>query len=180
VSKQVPELRTQRLRMRAWTATDRDDFAEMNADPEVMEHLSSTLTREQSDAFVDRIEQAFVERGWGLWALEADGSFLGFTGLWPADFHAPFMDGLEPPVVEVGWRLRRSAWGHGYATEAAREAIRFGFEELRLPQIVSFTTVDNVRSRAVMQRLGMTLLTTYDHPIPDREPLPSVCYLLRR
>lgn len=180
MSKDIPELHTTRLRMRGWTAADRDDFAVMNADPEVMEHFPSTLTREQSDSFVDRIDRVFTERGYGLWALEADGTFLGFTGLWPPNFHDPFMDELPPPVVEVGWRLRRDAWGQGYATEAAREAVRFGFEALRLPQIVSFAVVGNLRSQAVMKRLGMTLLTTYDHPMPDHDPLPSVCYFLRR
>lgn len=176
----APELRTERLVMRAWTGADRDAFAEMNADPEVMEHFPSTLTREQSDAFVDRIERVFAEHGYGLWVLERDGAFLGFTGLWVPAFHAPFMDELLQPVIEVGWRLRRDAWGHGYATEAARESIRFGFETIGLPQIVSFAVVGNLRSQAVMKRLGMTLLTTYDHPILDHEPLPSVCYVLRR
>lgn len=176
----TPELRTERLRMRGWTSADRDAFAEMNADTEVMEHFPSTLTPEQSAAFVDRIEKVFAEHGYGLWVLEREGEFLGFTGLWVPSFHAPFMDELTPPVVEVGWRLRRTAWGHGYATEAARASIRFGFDTIGLPQIVSFTTVANVRSQAVMRRLGMTLLTTYEHPIPGREPLPSVGYVLRR
>ena len=180
MSRATPELRTERLLMRGWTNADRDAFAEMNADPEVMEHFPSTLTREQSDAFVDRIERVFAEHGFGLWVLERDGEFLGFTGLWVPTFHALFMDELPQPVVEVGWRLRRDAWGHGYATEAARASIRFGFETIGLPQIVSFTVIDNLRSQAVMRRLGMTRHTTYDHPIPDHEPLPSVCYVLRR
>ncbi len=176
----TPELHTERLLMRGWTSADRDAFAEMNADPEVMEHFPSTLTREQSDAFVDRIERVFAEHGYGLWVLERNGVFLGFTGLWVPAFHASFMDDLPHPVVEVGWRLRRDAWGHGYATEAARASIEFGFETLGLPQVVSFTVVGNLRSQAVMKRLGMTLLTPYDHPVPGHEPLPSVCYVLRR
>ena len=175
-----PELRTDRLRMRRWTDADREPFAAMNADPRVMEHFPSTLSRAESDAFVDRIERGFAEHGFGLWALEArdTGRFLGFTGLGVPRFTVGWMAAREQPVVEVGWRLVPEAWGHGLATEAAEAALRFGFEEMGRREVVSFTVVDNLRSQAVMRRLGMRRLTTYDHPVDGIEPLPSVAYLL--
>lgn len=174
------ELTTARLTLRRWRDGDREPFAALNADPRVMEHFPSTLTRQESDTLVDRIERHFEERGFGLWAVEhsSSGRFLGFTGLSVPRFRAAWMENRPTPVVEVGWRFRRDAWGRGYATEAAREALRVAFEELRLPEVVSFTAVGNTRSRAVMQRLGMTELATYDHPLPDGDPLPSVVYVL--
>ena len=144
-------MRTERLVMRGWRESDRAPFAELNADPEVMRHFMSTMSRDQSDAFVDKIEAAFDERGWGLWALEVDGVFIGYTGLQPVSFPAHFT-----PAVEIGWRLARDAWGHGYASEAARAAAAFGFAQLDLDELVSFTTTANARSRAVMDRIGMT------------------------
>lgn len=169
------ERRTARLLLRAWTADDRAPFAVMNADPEVMTYFPATLTRAQSDAMADRCQEALVQDGWGLWALEVEGRFAGFTGL-----ARPRWD---PSLVEVGWRLPRWAWGHGYATEAAREALRVGFEELGLAEVVSFTAVGNERSRAVMRRLGMTRdpADDFDYPtIPQGHPLRrSVLYRIQ-
>lgn len=176
----IPELRTPRLLMRGWTAADREPFAAMNADPVVMEHFPAMLSRVESDAFADRIERGFTERGFGLWALEMvdTGEMVGFTGLAVPRFHSAWMDARHHPVVEVGWRLARAAWGSGLATEAARAAVEFGLDERGLPEVVSFTTTDNLRSQAVMRRLGMVRLATYDHPVEGRGPLPSVVYLL--
>ncbi|MEV0592570.1 GNAT family N-acetyltransferase [Nonomuraea cavernae] len=171
-------METERLIMRRWRDDDRAPFAAMNADPEVMEHFPATMTRAQSDAFVDRIEQRFDELGYGLWALEvrATGEFIGFTGLALQTFEAPFN-----PSVEVGWRLTRHAWGHGYAIEAARRAVRHGFDA-GLDEIVSMTAVGNLRSRAVMERLGMTRdpADDFEHPhVPPDGPLqPHVLYRL--
>lgn len=157
------ELRTERLVLRrAWTADDRDRFAALNADPEVMRHFPATLTREQSDDFVDRIEACFSERGYGLWAVDApDLGFIGFVGLWAATFDAPFT-----PAVEVGWRLARASWGHGYAPEAARAALADGFARLRPHEIVSFTWEGNTASRRVMEKIGLTRdpADDFDHP----------------
>ena len=163
--------KTDRLVLRRWRADDRVPFARINADPEVMEFFVSPLTLEESDAFVDRIEADFAEHGFGLWAVEEIGAgrFIGFTGLISQTFEAHFT-----PAVEVGFRLARPAWGKGYATEAAREALRYGFEAAGLTEIVSMTAVQNVRSRAVMRRLGMThdSADDFDHPrVPDRHPL---------
>jgi ribosomal-protein-alanine N-acetyltransferase len=172
-----PTLRTPRLTLRRWRSDDLAPFAELNADPEVMEHLLSVLTREESDAFVTRIEAEFDECGFGLWAVEvADGApFIGYVGLHRAPFEASFT-----PAVEVGWRLAREHWGHGYATEAARAAVRYGLEEAGLDEIVSFTTPANVRSWKVMERLGMTRdpRSDFEHPnVPIGHHLrPHVLY----
>jgi RimJ/RimL family protein N-acetyltransferase len=172
---------TDRLIMRRWRESDREPFAAMNADPEVMEHFPSPLTRAESDALVDKIEWGFDEWGYSLWALEVreTGDFIGFAGLLLQTFDAPFL-----PAVEVGWRLARHAWGYGYATEAGARAIEYGFTEAGLEEIVSMTTVRNLRSRAVMERLGMTRDPADDFdfsPLPEGHPLrPSVLYRLRR
>jgi ribosomal-protein-alanine N-acetyltransferase len=163
-------LRTDRLILRSWTPADFPAFAELNADPEVMEHFPATMTRQDSDAFATRITQHLDEHGWGLWAVEVPpGRFAGFTGLARPSFQAHFT-----PAVEVGWRLARWAWGHGYASEAARLALDVGFNQLGLTEIVSFTTVSNVRSQAVMRRIGMTRdpRDDFDHPnLPADHPL---------
>ncbi|HEX7492237.1 MAG TPA: GNAT family N-acetyltransferase [Candidatus Limnocylindrales bacterium] len=147
-----PTLATSRLILRRWRQSDREPFARLNADPEVMSHFPRPLTREESDALVDRIEMRFDERGYGLWAVERrdDGVFLGFTGLAYQTFEAPFT-----PCVEVGWRFDRFAWGHGYATEAARAALAYGFGVAGLDEIVSFTSTLNEASIRVMERIGL-------------------------
>ena len=147
------ELTTDRLLLRQWRESDREPFAAMNADPAVMEHFPALQTREQSDALIDRNRPAIEERGWGLWALEVrdTGEFIGFTGLSVPSFEAHFM-----PAVEIGWRLNKGAWGNGYATEAARASLAYGFGPAGLDEIVSFTTTTNVPSQRVMQRIGMT------------------------
>ena len=159
----VPRVETERLVLREFLERDRAPFAALNADARVMEHFPSALTREESDELVDRIGQRWAEDGLGLWAVERrdDGAFLGFTGLAPPRFEAVFT-----PCVEVGWRLAAEAWGHGYATEAARAALAFGFEVRGLDEILSWTVPANLRSRAVMERIGMTHdpADDFDHP----------------
>jgi ribosomal-protein-alanine N-acetyltransferase len=164
-------LKTERLVLRRWQNSDREHFAAMNADPEVMEHFPATLTRDESDALVDRIEARFEEYGFGFWALEVaeTGQFIGFTGLSVPGFEAHFT-----PAVEVGWRLRRSAWGHGHASEAARRALAFAFDDLELTEVVSFTSHTNRRSQNVMKRIGMTNdpADDFDHPtLEEGHPL---------
>ena len=158
-------LATPRLRLRPWRESDLAPFAAMNADPLVMEHFAAPLSRQESDAYARRMQAAIEERGWGNWALEVIGGepFVGFTGLSAPSFEAHFM-----PCTEIGWRLARSAWGQGLATEAARAALDFGFGELGLAEIVSFTALGNARSVAVMERLGMRRDGEFDHPrFPD-------------
>ena len=176
----VPVIRAERLLLRGWTEDDRAPFAEINADPEVMEHFPAPLTRAESDAFVDRIEQHLEQHGFGLWAVEVGGALAGYTGLSIPRFRVDWMEEREQPVVEIGWRLARSAWGNGYATEAARACVRFAFEVLGRSEIVSFTVVGNARSRAVMERLGMWEIAQYDHPVSEGVSMPSVCCLLTR
>lgn len=156
-------LRTDRLLLRPWREDDLAPFATLNADPVVMEYFPKTLNREESDTLAVRFRDLLERQGYGLWAVEVPSlaSFIGFVGLHHPAFDAPFT-----PCVEVGWRLARAHWGHGYATEAARAALRYGFDQLGLGEILSFTVPENVRSRAVMERIGMTRSPAddFDHP----------------
>jgi ribosomal-protein-alanine N-acetyltransferase len=176
----TPRLATERLLLREWRAEDREPFAAMNGDPRVMEHFPSVLTPAESNALIDRIVERWRSDGLGQWAVErvADGAFLGFTGLAYASW-AP-----EAMPVEVGWRFAVDAWGHGYATEAARAAVRWGFDVFGFAEIASWTSVTNVRSQAVMERIGMTRdpADDFDHPsIPEGHRLRRhVLYRLRR
>lgn len=166
-----PELLTARLRLRRWVVADHEPFAALNADPAVMEYFPDPLSRQQSDDLIEAIERGFEQRGFGLWAVEvrATGAFIGFTGLSEPSYETHFT-----PAVEIGWRLAREAWGEGYATEAARASLAFGFEQLDLDQIVSFTPAENTRSRAVMERIGMRRdkAGDFEHPrLPVGHPL---------
>ena len=162
IGRPVPRLDSERVLLREWVPDDLAAFASLNADPRVMEHYPSVLTREESDAFVrERIIPQFAERGFGLWAVEVPGvaPFVGYVGLLVQTFEADFT-----PCVEVGWRLAFSHWGNGFATEGARAAIEFGFAAGGLDEIVSLTVPANQRSVAVMTRLGMTYAGPFDHP----------------
>jgi len=173
-------IETARLVMRRWADADREPFAALNADPLVMRYFPGLMSRTESDAFVDHIEAQFEADGYGLWALERreDGVFLGFAGLAWARADLPVA-----PALEVGWRLAVHAWGHGYATEAGREALRVGFAAGE-DEIVSFTGAINAPSRRVMERLGMQWDPDrdFDHPaLPEDSPLrPHVLYRLTR
>ena len=154
---------TPRLRLRTWRESDLEPFAALNADPVVMAHFPQRLTREETQAMIGRIEDGFRRHGFGLWAVEVPGvaDFIGYVGLSVPVFEAAFT-----PCVEIGWRLAAGHWGRGYATEAARAAVGYGFGLLGLREIVSFTVPANVRSRAVMRRIGMTRdpAEDFDHP----------------
>ena len=176
-----PILTTARLRLRQWREEDLAPFAALNADPQVMEFFPKVLTRAESDAVAGRIRDHFARHGFGLWAVEAPGAadFVGFVGLAVPSFEAHFT-----PCVEIGWRLAREHWGHGYATEAASAALAFGFGARALDEIVAFTVPANIASRRVMGRLGMRRLPAddFEHPaIAEGHPLrPHVLYRLRR
>ena len=164
-------IETPRLTLRDWRAGDREPFARMNADARVREFFPNVLTAAESDALVDRIEAHAARHGFGLCAAElrATGAFIGFIGLSIPGFEARFT-----PCVEIGWRLGFDYWGQGLATEGARAALHFGFSELRLEEIVSFTAAANLRSRSVMERIGMTRDPgdDFDHPLlPEGHPL---------
>ena len=173
-------IETARLILRPWRDSDREPFARMTADPRVMEFYPSLLTREQSDAFIDRVQANLQRDGFTFLAAEIreTGELIGFTGLSIATFPAPFT-----PCVEVGWRLAAEHWGAGYATEAGRAALRFGFDELQLKEIVAFVAVPNIRSRRVAEKLGMTRdpADDFEYPlIAEGHPLrPHVLYRAR-
>lgn len=181
-------LRTDRLVLRRWRDEDRAPFAALNADPEVMRFFPRPLSRAESDMLVDRIEAAFDEHGYGLWAVDVAGpgapGFIGFVGLVWQRFPAHFT-----PALEIGWRLARHAWGHGYATEAATAVRDFAFRPAGetgagVDEIVSITTRTNEPSQAVMRRIGMTSDPADDfrHPNldPDHPLVEHVLYRLRR
>ena len=157
------EFETDRLWLRQWIEADREPFARLSIDPQVMEFFPNVLDRAASDAMIDRVQALISDRGWGLWAVElkAEQQFIGYVGL-----HVPKYDLPCSPCVEIGWRLACEYWGKGYATEAARSVLKVGFDRLNLPEIVSFTATINRRSRAVMERLGMNLdAETFEHPL---------------
>jgi len=160
----VEALRTDRLLLRAWRDEDVAPFALMNADAEVMRYFPAPLNAAETVAMIARIRAGFAANGMGLWALELPGEagFIGYAGLWPVTFDAPFA-----PAVEVGWRLARPFWGRGLATEAARAAMADGYARLRLAEIVSFTVPANLRSIAVMERLGMRRDVAGDFEYPN-------------
>lgn len=172
-------VQTQRLLMRRWRDADREPFAELNGDPQTMVFFPNVLDREQSDALVDRIEKGFDEQGFGLWAVEISetGQFIGFTGLNPMPPDVPGAGGME-----IGWRLSRHAWHHGYATEAARASVEVAFEGAGLTELWSMTAVLNEPSQAVMRRIGMTEAGRFEHPrVPAGHRLqPHVVYHLDR
>lgn len=177
---EIIEFETERLRLRQWRPADREPFARLNADARVMEFFPAPLDRAASDALADRLESQIAERGWGFWAVDVLGGadFIGFVGL-----HVPVPDIPCSPCVDVGWRLASGHWGQGYATEAARGALRVGFELLGLLEIVAFTALQNRRSRAVMERLHMRETgETFEHPkVPVGNPLRAHClYRLSR
>lgn len=164
------ELHTERLILRQWRAADREPFVRMNQDPAVMEHFPALLSSAETEAAVGRIEAHFARHGFGLWAAERrdTGQFIGYIGLAVPRFEAAFT-----PCVEIGWRLAREHWGNGFATEGAREAIKCAFQKLDLAEIVSFTVPANIRSRRVMEKLGMThdSREDFDHPsIAEGDP----------
>ena len=168
------ELETPRLRLRQWRESDREPFAALNADPVTMEFLPAPLAREASDAMLDGFRQQIAVRGWSNWAVEVAKSeeFIGFVGL-----SIPKRTFAFSPCVEVGWRLARQHWGRGYASEAAGGALRAGFEQIGLEDIVSFTALLNVRSRKVMERIGMRdARQDFEHPaLPEGHPLRPHC-----
>jgi RimJ/RimL family protein N-acetyltransferase len=179
VAEQI-EFETERLLARHWRDGDEAPFASMNADPRVMQYFPARLDRPASDALLMELRMHLEDNGFGIWAIEEKSSraFIGAVGL-----QIPAPDLPVFPCVEIAWRLASPHWGRGFATEAARGALRAGFEQLGLPEIVAFTSVANVRSRRLMERLGMRDTgETFDHPrLPEDHPLRRHClYFLSR
>ncbi len=177
---EIIELKTERLRLRQWKREDFPAFARLNADPEVMEYYPDILNEEESDDMAQRFEALITYRGWGFWVVEKldNKKFMGFVGL-----HEPTYDLPVTHCVEIGWRLARKYWGHGYASEAAKASLAVAFEKLDLPEVYSFTSVLNEKSKAVMERLGMIDTNrNFEHPmIPEGSPLREhVLYRINR
>jgi 3-dehydroquinate dehydratase/shikimate dehydrogenase len=174
-------IRTDRLILRQWKKGDLEPFASINADPRVREYFPGLQTREESDHSVSLVSGHIEKYGWGFWAasLVETGEFIGFIGLEDVYFQANFV-----PAVEIGWRLAYKHWGKGYATEGALACLRYGFKTLKLDEIVSFTAVENTRSRRVMEKIGMhhDSKDDFDHPkLPEGHPLRRhVLYRLDR
>lgn len=167
------QLETSRLRLRPWRDEDFAPFAALNADPQVMAHFPATLDRAESDVLAARCQSLIEAQGWGFWATEikASGDFIGFVGL-----HRPIAELPFSPCVEIGWRLARPFWGQGCASEAARAALSFAFNDLALAEVVAFTSLENRRSQAVMERLGMRRAENFEHPaLPPGHPLREHC-----
>lgn len=174
-------IETERLVLRLWRDEDLLPFAQMCADEEVMRWLGGVLTKEDAQAYMDRASDAYARLGMARFAIErkADGAFLGACGLMPSHPRLPL-----PPFIDIGWRLSRLAWGKGYATEAANAVMRDGFDRLELAEIVAITARINLRSRAVMQRLGMARDAASDFADPlhrEDDPMrPTVVYRAHR
>jgi RimJ/RimL family protein N-acetyltransferase len=165
------EIETERLILRRWQSSDVEPFVNLNADPRVMEFFPATLSRAETETMISSVQEKFSQHGFGLWAaeLKATAGFIGFIGLDVPGYPLPFS-----PCVEIGWRLAFDYWGKGYAQEGARAVLAFGFDRLHLEEIVSFTTATNLRSRRVMERIGMTYDAhgDFNHPkLPERHPL---------
>lgn len=167
-------LETARLRLRQWKPSDREPFATMSADPDVMAFFLSRLNKSESDAMIDRCQALIAERGWGVWAVELKqtGQFIGLVGLNIPSDQLPFS-----PCVEIVWRIAKAFWNKGYATEAAECVLQFGFEQLELDEIVAFTTLVNLPSQAVMKKLRMQLMPNdFEHPaVPVGHELRQHC-----
>ncbi|MBV1854793.1 GNAT family N-acetyltransferase [Catellatospora tritici] len=173
------EIATERLILRDWRETDLPAWAAINADPEVREHLGPVWDEARSAASIAHYQEAYRRNGFGFWAVEQrdSGELIGLAGIDPVEPEVPFEG------VEIGWRLARSAWGHGYASEAARVVLEFGFQTVGLDEILAITLAGNVRSQAVMRRIGMTHAADldFDHrETPDGEVFRHVVYRKRR
>lgn len=171
--KTMIEIKTERLILRQWTESDLKPFAELNADRRVREFFPKVLTRQESDGFVKIFSDHIKQYGWGFWAacLIETGEFIGFIGLETVNLAVPF---TKNPTVEIGWRIAHKHWGKGYATEGALKALEYGFQTLKLEEIVSFTVVQNIRSRNVMKKIGMhhDAKDDFDHPnLPEGHPM---------
>lgn len=170
---------SERLGFRRWTDNDKEPFAKMNADQEVMEFMPKCLTFEESNAFIYRIEEHFNTYGFGLWAVDIKetGTFIGYIGFFTAEFQSEFT-----PCIEVGWRLNRKSWNKGYATEGAKACLKYGFEELKLDEVYSFTSKLNLRSINVMKKIGLKQAGVFEHPnVEEGHPLkPHVLYCMKR
>lgn len=153
--------KSQRLGFRNWSANDLEEFVSLNADTEVMQHFPKPLTKKETEAFIIRLQNHFNDKGYTYFAVEVleTKEFIGFIGLAYQEYEAPFT-----PATDIGWRLKKSSWGKGFATEGAKRCLEFAFSELSLSKIVSTCTLQNKNSERVMQKIGMTKQGIFKHP----------------
>ncbi len=158
-----------RLGFRNWVEEDILPFAALCSDKRVMEFYPKQLTLQEATAFIERIKQHFSEKGYGLYAVDelSTRRFIGYIGFLTAQFPAWFT-----PCTEIGWRLSYAAWGRGLATEGALQCLAYGWTHFHFKEIYSFTAVINKRSERVMQKIGMHLAGSFDHPnVEEGSPL---------
>lgn len=165
---------SERLGFRNWTASDVEKMALLNADKEVMEFFPNTETLEQTQNFIERMQQQFLEKGFCYFAVDelATSNFIGFIGLSEKTFESDFT-----PCVDIGWRLGKNFWNRGFATEGAKRCLDFGFEDLKLEKIVAIAPKVNIKSEAVMQKTGMQKVKDFKHPLLDLYPQIQECVL---
>ena len=172
------EIETERLLLRRWRESDMKPFIRMNSDPEVMRFFPATMQPAQTERFYGDILREFSEYGYGLYAAEekCGGKFIGFIGFHRAEFESDFC-----PCTEISWRLDREYWGKGYATEGAKACLEHGFENFKFEEIFSFTSIRNIASQRVMEKIGMQFDRYFEHPaVPEGHPLkPHVCYSVK-
>ena len=177
----MDRIETQRLILRRWRTGDFEPFHRINSDPRVMEFFPAVLTPDETKAFMARIESGFEEKGFGLWAaeLKAGGEMIGFIGLSVPTFKAVFT-----PCVEIGWRLACEHWGQGLAPEGAQKVLEFAFREVKLTEVLSWTSKVNLPSRRVMEKIGMSYdpRDDFEHPLRplDVRLRPHVLYRMKR
>ena len=170
LTKQI-EIETKRLLLRRWQNADMGAFISMNADTTVMRFFPATLYAEETKAFYDSIQQEFSEYGYGLYAVEEkdSGYFIGYIGFHWSRFDLDFC-----PCIEMSWRLSKQYWNKVYATEGAAACLKHGFEKLCFDVVVSFTSIENVASQRVMQKIGMHFERYFEHPkVSEGHPLRS-------
>ena len=158
---------TDRLILRTWRQEDAEVFAKINQNEKVIKYLAGPMSVKDCENFIIKANAHFEKNGFGLWAatIKETGELIGFVGLSIPDFESDFT-----PCVEIGWRLASNHWGKGYATQAAKEVLKIGFEKFNLKEIVSFTTLENSRSMAVMERIGMKRDVNGDFNHPKLNP----------
>ncbi len=167
--------KSERLGFRTWNDHDLPAFVEINSDKEVMEHFPKLLTKEETAEFIERLKKHYVTNRYCYFATEVlhTGEFIGFIGLAYQEYKTEFT-----PAVDIGWRLKKSAWGKGFATEGAKRCLEFAFNELGLDNVISTCTEKNSKSESVMKKIGMKKVGEFNHPklkdYPDFEK--CLCY----
>ena len=167
--------KSDRLGFRNWNERDLDEFAELNSDEDVMEYFPKTLTKEETFKFIERLKKCFEKNRYTYFAVDTleTNEFIGFIGLFYQNYKSDFT-----PNVDIGWRLRKSFWKKGYATEGAKKCIEYGFKSLGLEKIISVCPEKNSKSKNVMKKIGMNKVGEFNHPkLKDYPELEKcVCY----